>query len=119
MTPHFDWSAFLKSAGVKAGTINAEQPAFLTEVERQIVSTPLADWKVYLRWQLINSSANTLSAPFEDARFGFYQKQLAGVGEMKPRGTRCAEQTDALLGEALGQEYVKRLDDAGDQGAGD
>jgi endothelin-converting enzyme/putative endopeptidase len=108
MTPHFDWSAFLKSAGVKAGTINAEQPAFLTEVERQIVSTPLADWKVYLRWQLINSSANTLSAPFEDARFGFYQKQLAGVGEMKPRGTRCAEQTDALLGEALGQEYVKR-----------
>jgi endothelin-converting enzyme/putative endopeptidase len=30
------------------------------------------------------------------------------VGELKPRPTRCAEQTDALLGEALGQEYVKR-----------
>ena len=36
------------------------------------------------------------------------RKQLAGVGELKPRGTRCAEQTDVLLGEALGQEYVKR-----------
>jgi endothelin-converting enzyme/putative endopeptidase len=108
MTPHFDWTALLKSTGVKPGTINVEQPAFMTEVERQLVSTPLADWKTYLRWQLINGSANTLSAPFEDAHFDFYQKQLAGVGEMKPRGTRCAEQTDALLGEALGQEYVKR-----------
>ncbi len=27
---------------------------------------------------------------------------------MKPRPTRCAEATDAYLGEALGQEYVKR-----------
>jgi len=108
MTPHFDWSEFVKSASVQPGPINVEQPAFLTEVERQIDSTPLADWKIYLRWQLINNSANALSAPFEDAHFEFYQKQLAGVGEMKPRGTRCAEQTDALLGEALGQEYVKR-----------
>lgn len=108
MTPHFDWSAFLKSAGVEPGVINADQPAFLTEFERQLVSTPLADWKIYLRWQMLNSSANALAKPFEDAHFGFYQKQLAGVGELKPRETRCAEQTDALLGEALGQEYVKR-----------
>jgi endothelin-converting enzyme/putative endopeptidase len=108
ITPHFDWAAYLKSAGVQPGPINLDQPAFLAEVERQLVSTPLDDWKTYLRWQLINGSANALSQPFEEAQFGFYQKQLAGVGELKPRGTRCAEQTDALLGEALGQEYVKR-----------
>jgi len=35
-----------------------------------------------------------------NARFDFYQKQLAGVGELKPREVRCAEQTDRLLGEA-------------------
>jgi endothelin-converting enzyme/putative endopeptidase len=108
MTPDFDWSEFLKSAHVTAGTMNAEQPAFLAEVERQLRQTPLADWKIYLRWQLLNGSADALSSQFEDARFDFYQKQLAGVGEMKPRETRCAEQTDGLLGEALGQEYVKR-----------
>jgi putative endopeptidase len=108
MTPHFDWSAFFKSARVEPGIVNAEQPAFLAELERQLVSTSLADWKTYLRWQMLNSSANALAKPYEDAHFGFYQKQLAGVGELKPRETRCAEQTDALLGEALGQEYVKR-----------
>jgi putative endopeptidase len=108
MTPHFDWSAFLKSGGVQPSAINVEQPAFLAEVERQFVSAPLAEWRTYLRWQLINGSADALSKPFENAHFEFYQKELAGVGELKPRATRCAEQTDALLGEALGQEYVKR-----------
>jgi endothelin-converting enzyme/putative endopeptidase len=98
----------LKSADVAAGAVNVDQPEFMAEVERQLAATPLAQWKVYLRWQLLNNAADTLSQPFVDAHFGFYQKQLGGVGELKPRGTRCAEMTDGLLGEALGQEYVKR-----------
>jgi endothelin-converting enzyme/putative endopeptidase len=108
MTPHFDWAAYLKSAALPPGVVNVDQPAFMAEVERQLVSTPIEKWKTYLRWQLLDNSAMALSQPFVDAHFGFYQKELAGVGELKPRETRCAEQTDALLGEALGQEYVKR-----------
>jgi endothelin-converting enzyme/putative endopeptidase len=108
MTPHFDWSAYLTSAGLARGVVNVDQPEFMAEVERQLVSTPIADWKTYLRWQLLNGSADALSQPFVDAHFSFFQKQLAGVGELKPREVRCAEQTDNLLGEALGQEYVKR-----------
>jgi putative endopeptidase len=106
--PSFDWKAFIKSTGVAPSDVNMEQPAFMAEVQRQLSSTSIADWKVYLRWQLLNSAARILSEPFVNANFEFYQKQLAGVGELKPRGTRCAEQADFLLGEALGQEYVKR-----------
>ena len=108
MTPHFDWNAYLKSAHIEPGVINVDEPLFMAEVERQLASTPLPAWKTYLRWQLLNNSTGALSQPFVDARFGFFQKQLAGVGELKPREVRCAEQDDALLGEALGQEYVKR-----------
>jgi len=108
MTPHFDWKAFLKTTGVMPGDLNVDQPVFMAEVERQLVSTSIADWKTYLRWQLLNTAARVLSQSFVDANFAFYQKELAGVGELKPRGTRCAEQADFLLGEALGQEYVKR-----------
>ena len=107
-TPSFDWKAFIKAAGATPSELNVEEPAFMTEVERQLASTPIKDWKIYLRWHVLNSTANELSQPFVDSHFGFYQKQLAGVGELKPRGTRCAEQADRLLGEALGQEYVKR-----------
>jgi len=108
MTPHFDWSAYLDSAGIEPGVMNIDQPEFMAEFEKLLTEAPLAQWKTYLRWQLLNGFADRLSQPFVDAQFGFYQKQLAGVGELKPREVRCAEQTDALLGEALGQEYVKR-----------
>jgi putative endopeptidase len=108
MTSHFDWAAYLESAHVVPGVINIDQPEFMAEFEHQLASTPLADWKTYLRWQLLNSESDALSQSFVDAHFDFYQKQLAGVGELKPRPVRCAEQTDGLLGEALGQEYVKR-----------
>jgi Predicted metalloendopeptidase len=76
--------------------------------ERQLTATSIPQWKTYLRWQLLHNFATNLPSSFVDANFAFYQKQLAGVGELKPRATRCEEQTDALLGEALGQEYVKR-----------
>ena len=107
-TPDFDWAGYFKGAGVAPGVVNIDQPVFMAELEKQLTTTPIADWKTYLRWQLLNSSAMSLSQPFVDAHFGFYDRQLAGVGELKPREVRCAEQIDGMLGEALGQEYVKR-----------
>ncbi len=108
LTPYFDWVAYYKSASIEPADLNLEQPEFMKEVERQLASTPVSDWKTYLRWQLLNNFADNLAQPFVDERFGFYEKELAGVGELKPRPIRCSEQTDALLGEALGQDYVKR-----------
>ena len=108
MTPDFDWTAFYASAHLAKGNVNVDQPEFMAEVERQIAMTPIAAWKIYLRWQLLNNESDLLPQAFVDAHFGFYQKELAGVGELKPLPVRCAEQTDAMLGEALGQEYVKR-----------
>jgi putative endopeptidase len=108
MTPHLDWTAFYAQNHIPQGPLNVDQPAFLAEVDRQLASTPLPEWKTYLRWQLLDASADHLSQPFVDEHFNFYSRQLGGVTELKPRPTRCAEQTDAYLGEALGQEYVKR-----------
>jgi putative endopeptidase len=109
LTPHFDWAAYYQSAKLTPADLNVDQPDFMKEVERQLAGTSIADWKTYLRWQVLNTYATNLSSPFENASFDFYQKQLAGIGELKPRPTRCAEKTDSALGEALGQEYVKRF----------
>lgn len=43
-----------------------------------------------------------------DEDFNFYQKQLAGLTEIKPRWKLCATAADRYLGEAVGQEYVAR-----------
>jgi putative endopeptidase len=108
LTPSFDWTAYFKASGVQPTTLNINEPAFLAEVERQLEATPVADWKTYLRWQLISAEAPSLSQPFVDASFAFNQKYLGGVEEMKPRWKRCVEATDAQLGEALGKKYVDK-----------
>ncbi|HEY0786406.1 MAG TPA: M13 family metallopeptidase [Acidobacteriaceae bacterium] len=108
LTPHFDWAAYYRSASLTPAPLNVDQPDFLKEFDRQLAATPIPAWKTYLTWQVLHGSADLLSQPFVDANFAFYGQQLAGVGELKPRPTRCAEQTDTALGEALGQEYVKR-----------
>jgi endothelin-converting enzyme/putative endopeptidase len=108
MAPHFDWAAFFKEAGMWTADVNVDQPKFMAAVDKELATTPLADWKTYLKWQLLNNAAPALSQPFVDANFTFYQQQLEGAKEMKPRWKRCVEQEDALLGEALGKKYVEK-----------
>jgi endothelin-converting enzyme/putative endopeptidase len=109
MAPHVDWTAYFKHKQISSDVdMNIDQPKFMQEVDRQMQQTPLADWKLYLKWQLLNSVANSLSTPFVEENFAFNGKYLAGTTEMKPRWKRCVESTDQLFGEALGQKYVKK-----------
>jgi putative endopeptidase len=109
MVPHFDWAAYFQHKQLPQDVdINVDEPRFMQEFDRQLQQTPLADWKVYLKWSLLNSMAEALSAPIEQGDFEFFGKYLSGAKEMKPRWKRCAEQTDRLLGEALGKKYVEK-----------
>jgi putative endopeptidase len=109
LAPHMDWSAYLQHKQLPTDVdMNVDQPKFMQELDRQIQQTPLADWKVYLKWQLLDSTANSLSTPFVEENFAFNGKYLAGTTEMKPGWKRCVESTNALLGEALGKKYVEK-----------
>ncbi len=108
MAPHFDWAAYFKGAQISTADLNVDQPKFLAEFDRQYFNLPLADWKIYLKWHVLNSAAGALSAPFVEEDYRFNSAYLAGTKEIKPRWKRCVEQEDQLLGEAFGQEYVKR-----------
>jgi len=109
LAPHLDWAAYFKSRQLATDVdLNVEEPKFIEEVDRQIEQTPLADWKIYLKWHLLNSLANSLSEPFVEEEFAFNGKYLAGVAELKPRWKRCVESSDQLFGEALGKKYVEK-----------
>ncbi len=108
MTPKFDWTGFFDQAKLPTIPLNVEEPKFMEEFNKLLASASLADWKTYLKWHVIHDSAPYLSQPFVDENFNFYQKQLAGLSEIKPRWKRCATATDDYLGEAVGQEYVAR-----------
>jgi endothelin-converting enzyme/putative endopeptidase len=108
LTPSFDWKAYFASAGIHPASLNVTEPAFFSELERQLKATPVADWKTYLTWHVINGSAGSLSQAFVDEDYAFNSKYLAGTQEIKPRWKRCVEATDQLLGEALGKKYTDK-----------
>jgi putative endopeptidase len=108
LTPNFSWTSYFREVGFPAiDTVDVGQPDFFKEVNSDLTGTPMADWKVYLRWNLINASAESLSAQFVEEDFNFYEKTLTGSKEILPRWQRCVRSTDHYLGEALGQIYVK------------
>jgi len=109
LTPSFDWAAYFNTAGLKPVTLRVMEPMFLGEVQRQLTATPIADWKTYLAWNVLDTAASSLSQSFVDEDFAFYEKYLAGTQEIKPRWKRCVEATDLWLGEALGKKYTDKF----------
>lgn len=107
LTPAFSWTAFFREAGQSGlSSINAAQPRFLKEVNRDLTSLPLKEWKTYLRWQLIDQAAPYLSKPFVDEDFSF-SRILTGAKQLQPRWQRCVNEIDEGMGMALGEQYVK------------
>jgi putative endopeptidase len=108
MAPAFDWDAYFTAAHLAKADLNVDQPKFMAELQHQFAKTPPARWRVYLKWHLLAAAAPWLSQPFVDESFAFNDKYLKGLQEKKPRWKRCVENTDELLGEALGRKYVER-----------
>jgi len=109
LTPSFDWERYLSDSGVgNVPVINVSQPEFFKAVETEIKTVPLADWKAYLRWHAVHAAAPYLPKKFVTEDFDFYRKTLRGVTSQPPRWKQCVRYVDRDLGEALGQEFVRR-----------
>ncbi|HYR08473.1 MAG TPA: M13 family metallopeptidase [Longimicrobium sp.] len=106
ITPHFSWTRYLQGIGVRAERFSFPHRGFFAEVDRMLADVPMDDWKAYLRWHLVRSSAPYLSPEFEAENFRFYGTVLQGTPQMQPRWKRARASVDGLVGEALGQLYV-------------
>ena len=109
LAPNFNWTAYFSASQVPPFEIlNVEAPEFFKTLNAQLASVSLADWKTYLRFHVANSRAPDLSSAFVNENFDFYRKYLRGAKEIQPRWKRCVRYVDEQLGEALGQEYVRK-----------
>ena len=110
LTPNWSWDSYFTEIGdSNIDTVDVSAPQFFQAMSRQLVGTPLNDWKLYLRWHLLNTAALWLSQPFVDEDFNFKGRVLQGTKELLPRWKRCVSATDRQLGEALGQIYVQKF----------
>jgi putative endopeptidase len=106
-TPGLEWKALMAKMKVTGqDSILVGNPQFFTTLSEKLTSTSVADWKTYLKWNVLKSATNNLSTPFVDAGFKFSQT-LTGQKVQTPRWQRMSSLTDGTIGELLGQLYVK------------
>jgi putative endopeptidase len=109
VAPAFDWPAYFTAIGINAEPwLNVTEPAFFKEMNARLSKESLNDLKTYLRWALVDSSADYLASPFVNEHYAFYRQYLRGAEADRPRWKKCVAWVDRDLGEALGREFVAR-----------
>jgi putative endopeptidase len=108
-TPEILWNVYFDGLELEKPPYEiVGQPEFFEAVDKLVQERPLADWKVYLRWHLLHSSASYLPAAFDEENFNFFGKVLSGQPQQEPRWKRAEHVVDRNIGEALGQLYVEK-----------
>ncbi len=101
------WANFLRTLGAQTDSIDMPQQAYYDKLNALLKSIPISEWKIYLKAASLLTYADALSKPFVNASFEF-TKVLSGQATQKTRSQIITENVDGLLGQALGQLYVKK-----------
>jgi putative endopeptidase len=108
LAPHLNWQGLLEGVGhPEIASLNVAMPDFFKALDQELAATSIADWKTYLRWQLLDAYAAYLSPPFVDEDFHL-RSVLTGAQELQARWLRVLTAEDEALGFALGELYVAR-----------
>ncbi|MCH1580040.1 MAG: M13 family metallopeptidase, partial [Luminiphilus sp.] len=103
------WDQFLSAFGLpEPGYLVSVTTPFFAQLGSIVEETGLDEWKLYLRWQVLNSQASRLTRALDDRNFAFYGKALRGSEEQRPDWKRAVGVVDAGLGELVGKVYVEK-----------
>ena len=107
--PGIDWDAFMTGLGIQApAELNVEQVEPIQEVARLINELPVSKHVSYLEYNLLDAAAACLDDDFVAARFDFYGKVMSGRQVNQPRWKRAVNSVNGMLGELVGEMYVKK-----------
>jgi len=108
--PGLDWPEFFRAAGLdKQTTFIVWQPSAFTGEAALVASQPVDSWKDLLAYHLIEAYATATSKALADERFAFFGTTLSGTTQQRPRDFRGDVIVSRILGDAVGQIYVKRF----------
>src|SRR3974390_670207 len=97
VAPDFDWNAFFADSGVpKFDILNVSWPDFFKDVNAQISSASVDDWKTYLRWHgaLARGGGGARGAAVPVV--GIRQREFRVLPQVPARGHRTTAALEAL-----------------------
>ena len=107
-TPNFSWSEYFREMEhPEIRSINLAMPKFFGALGKELRAVPLDQWKIYLRWRLIDAFAPYLSKPFVDEDFRM-RSVVSGTQKLLPRWQRVVNAENDALGFAVGKLYVEK-----------
>jgi predicted metalloendopeptidase len=109
--PAFDWRAFVGGLGDEAagiGEFDVRQPTYVKQLGELVRATPVATWRDYFRFRVLDANAAFLPEAYDTARFEFRERALRGVQAQPPRWRRSLNLIDRSIGEIAGRLYVER-----------
>lgn len=107
LTPSVNWYFYLGGIGVKnIDTVIVSEPKYFIALEELLKTTPVEQWKNYLKWTAINRYANRLTMEMERLSWNFNEKILTGSEKQRPLNDRGLQVVNRTVGEALGKLYV-------------
>lgn len=110
-TASFDWSLWLAGAELDKKVLAESvvmMPSFFESLAKVYNEENLETIKLWLAWQVINSSAAYLSEDFVNQNFAFYGTKLAGTPVNRARWKRAVTLVEGALGELVGKIYVEK-----------
>lgn len=108
LAPATDWPQYLQLLGVKhVDSVIVGQPEFYRALDKVMATADMQTLKDYMTFHLVAEYGDCLSKPFVDANFDFYSRALRGAEQQKERARRMLEAEESVIGEALGQLFVK------------
>lgn len=109
VSPKIDWEDYMSVIGVKnTDSVIIGQPEYYTEAGKAFSSVSLDTWKDYMRYRLANEFIPALPDVFGKTSFEF-NKLFSGALERRPRWKRIISSEQNVMGELLGQVYVKNF----------
>lgn len=107
--PGLDWGAFFQAAGLSGvKQFDVWQPAALVGEAKLAGSEPLASWKAWLAYHLIEDNAAVLPRAVRAEAFHFFGQVVAGAEKQPPRWQDGIDAVNDALGDAVGRLYVAR-----------
>ena len=102
-----DWELTLRKLGVEGQErVVIEQPSYFGALNGMLSTIPLATWKHYLAFRVMDSRALHLDEVTAAIRFDYRYRVLRGQKEEQPRWKQGVNVVNALVGEAVGKLYV-------------
>jgi putative endopeptidase len=109
--PHLQLEKVLNAKGLDSKYFQelvVGQPEFMAGADKIISALTPAEYRDYMELGQIHDAASQLSDEVQEVNFEFFGKVLSGRKEDHPLWRRSTRQLESVMGEALGQIYVKK-----------